>query len=164
MNARSSVLLKDPVVVYSAADNLEAHLISTQLNDVGIAAYTVEDTSTAGVAALGLLHNIHRPQVFVDRDQQFHSAKSNKPDVGEFCYHCGAESQSMANSCGAVLESDNDHPALSETESDIGQSMNAFFRTTRKWYAIANLVPIAGMIVLGIIGVVLVLVRTLLRW
>ena len=99
MNARSSVLLKDPVVVYSAADNLEAHLISTQLNDVGIAAYTVEDTSTAGVAALGLLHNIHRPQVFVDRDQQsaaadviqqFHRAKPNKLDVGEFCYHCGA--------------------------------------------------------------------------
>lgn len=59
--------LNDPVAVYNAANNIEAQLICNLLNDAAIEAYITEDVSTVGVWMFGLLPEIHKPQVWVDR-------------------------------------------------------------------------------------------------
>lgn len=59
--------LNDPVAAYNAANNVEAQLICNLLNDAGIEAYVTEDVSTVGVWMFGLLPEIHKPQVWVER-------------------------------------------------------------------------------------------------
>lgn len=53
MHAQRTVVLNDPVDVYTAAENLEAHLVSSHLNDAGITAAVVEERSPVGVSKLG---------------------------------------------------------------------------------------------------------------
>src|SRR5205823_6315359 len=60
--------LTDPVAVYTAATNLEAHLVSNVLNDAGVEAFCLEDGNLAGFSMLGALPEIHRPQVWVQRE------------------------------------------------------------------------------------------------
>ncbi len=59
--------LHDPVAVYDAATNVEAHLVRTLLVEEGIEAQVVEDLSTGGLWMFGLLPGIHKPQVWVQR-------------------------------------------------------------------------------------------------
>ena len=59
--------LRDPVAVYNAANNVEAHLVKTALLASGIEAYVTEDISQVGVWMGGLIAEIHKPQVWVDR-------------------------------------------------------------------------------------------------
>lgn len=61
--------LRDPFAAYDAGDNLEAHLVCGLLRDAGIEATVVEDVSQAGVSAWGLLAGIHKPQVWIERDE-----------------------------------------------------------------------------------------------
>jgi hypothetical protein len=60
--------LKNPVAVYTAASNLEAHLICNVLNDAGLEAYCLEDGNMAGFSMLGAMPEIHRPQVWVEQE------------------------------------------------------------------------------------------------
>ncbi len=60
--------LHDPVAVYNAATNIEAHVVRTALLNAGIEAHVTEDVSQVGTWMLGLLPEIHRPQVWVDRE------------------------------------------------------------------------------------------------
>jgi hypothetical protein len=170
MNARKTVVLNDPVVVYTAYDNIEAHLVSVQLNDAGIDASVIEDNSTAGVAVLGILHNIHRPQVFVGRAdlaagaeliQQYLRTRHAESTSAHFCFHCGAglnaESASCSD-CGAISDSDNDDK---KPDRSIGSSMNEHFRTFSKWYAMADLLPMLGMAVFVLIGAIALAVEAI---
>lgn len=59
--------MNHPVVVYVARDNLEVHFVCDLLIDQGIEAAAVDDESRAGIWELGLLPNIHKPQVWVDQ-------------------------------------------------------------------------------------------------
>jgi hypothetical protein len=59
--------LQEPVAVYTAANNVEAHVICNILRDEGVEAHVTDDVSQAGVWMLGLLPGIHRPQVWIDR-------------------------------------------------------------------------------------------------
>ena len=59
--------LRDPFAVYDAANNLEAMLVSEMLQAAGIEAYTVEDLSPVGTWMFGLLPEIHKPQVWIER-------------------------------------------------------------------------------------------------
>jgi hypothetical protein len=61
------VALRDPVAIYNAADNLEAAVLSNALVEAGIEAYFVEDVSQVGTWLGGLIPEIHKPQVWVDR-------------------------------------------------------------------------------------------------
>jgi hypothetical protein len=67
--------LKDPVAVYDAATNLEAHFVSNLLNEAGVEAYATEDIAGSDVAAsvFGGLPGIHKPQVWVDRADVEHA-------------------------------------------------------------------------------------------
>jgi hypothetical protein len=59
--------LRDPVAVYNAANNLEAIFVRDALTAAGVEAYVTEDVSQVGVWAFGLIPEIHKPQVWVDR-------------------------------------------------------------------------------------------------
>jgi hypothetical protein len=58
--------LAHPVAVYTAATDLEAHVICDMLANAGVEAAVIEDESRAGAWSLGLLSQIHRPKVYVD--------------------------------------------------------------------------------------------------
>jgi rubredoxin len=59
--------LRDPLAVYNAANNLEAHLLRNLLADAGIEAFVTEDVSQIGAWLGGLVPEIHKPQVWIDR-------------------------------------------------------------------------------------------------
>jgi hypothetical protein len=170
MNARKNVALDDPVAVYTAYDNIEAHLVAAQLNSVGIEASVIEDNSTAGIAVLGILHNIHRPQVFVGRAdftaateliKQYLDSRHVETTAKYFCYHCGADLNAQTASCsdcGALPGSDNDDK---KANRQIGSEMNEHFRRFRKWYAIADLLPMLAMAVVVLIGAIALAVQAI---
>jgi hypothetical protein len=60
--------LRDPVAVYNAANNVEAHFVRDALLGQGIEAHVIEDVSQVGVWLLGLVPEIHKPQVWVERE------------------------------------------------------------------------------------------------
>jgi hypothetical protein len=59
--------IRDPVAVYNAANNVEANLVKMALINSGVQAFVTEDISQVGVWAFGLLPEIHKPQVWVER-------------------------------------------------------------------------------------------------
>ena len=111
--AVNTVALKDPVPVYNAASNLEAQLIRNHLIAEGIEAYAVEDVSQVGTWAMGLIPEIHKPQVFVERwnaeqarslieDYEDRSAPAAPMEAEqEFCYGCGEPVTRGAPTCTA---------------------------------------------------------------
>lgn len=58
---------KDPIAAYNAASNIEAHLVCDALVAAGIGANAVDDVSPIGVWMFGLVPEIHKPQVWIDR-------------------------------------------------------------------------------------------------
>jgi hypothetical protein len=58
---------KEPIVVYTAANNLEAHEVVEILLSEGIDAYAVEDQSGVSLWAFGTISQFHQPNVFVDK-------------------------------------------------------------------------------------------------
>ena len=59
--------LQDPVAVYNAATNLNAHLLKLRLVAAGVEAFVSEDFSTVGLWLFGTLPEIHKPQVWVSK-------------------------------------------------------------------------------------------------
>ncbi|MDB5311636.1 MAG: hypothetical protein JWO38_5838 [Gemmataceae bacterium] len=58
---------RDPFAAYNAASNVEAHLICGALIEAGVEAMVVEDVSQVGVWLGGLVSEIHKPQVWIER-------------------------------------------------------------------------------------------------
>jgi hypothetical protein len=59
--------LRDPIAIYNAANNLEAHFVRDTLVSAGIDAFVIEDVSQIGTWMFGLLPEIHKPQVWIER-------------------------------------------------------------------------------------------------
>jgi hypothetical protein len=59
--------LRDPVAVYNAANNLEAVFVRDALIAGGVEAFVIEDVSQVGTWVGGLIPEIHKPQVWVER-------------------------------------------------------------------------------------------------
>ena len=59
--------LIDPVAVYNGADNFEISVIQNLLDAAGIEAFAVEDVSTVGAWMGGMMPEIHKPQVWIER-------------------------------------------------------------------------------------------------
>lgn len=55
-----------PTKVYTAATNVEAHLIVDLLDSQGIPAFVEEDQSGVSLWALGTISQFHQPNVWVD--------------------------------------------------------------------------------------------------
>lgn len=176
MTTQESCRLMDPVVAYVAADNLEAHLIATRLNDAGIPAAVMEDVSNAGVMALGILSNIHNPQVFVSRCNRMQAADileslkspASNGEANQFCYHCGAEATASSESCsacGASIERELDSQTEQPESSNLNAvgAMNTFFRQLGKWAASLSILYVAGMLLIGLFGGLYVVVNSFFR-
>ena len=110
--------LDDPVLAYTANDNLEAHSIVTWLHSDGVRAYAVEDNSGVSIYAFGTLSQFHNPQVFVDRAdleaagellRQFEAKRdasrrdlADTPPISSKCEVCGTVSDFPASQDGTI--------------------------------------------------------------
>ncbi len=72
--------LREPVAIYNAASNLEAVFVRDALIAAGIEAFVIEDVSLAGAWVEGLVPEIHKPQVWVERAD----ISRTKPILDEF--------------------------------------------------------------------------------
>jgi hypothetical protein len=115
--------LRDPVAIYDAASNLEAALVRDGLIAAGIEAFIVEDVSQAGGWVGGLIPGIHKPQVWVDRDDAGRAApvlmtfeeraalsrggnagSATEPPIEVVCEECGGRAMFPATQRGSVQE------------------------------------------------------------
>jgi putative signal transducing protein len=58
---------KHPVMLYTAATNVEAHVVVEMLHANGIPAYAVEDQSGVSLWMFGTISQFHQPNVWVDK-------------------------------------------------------------------------------------------------
>jgi putative signal transducing protein len=58
---------RDPVAVYNAANNMQAIFVCDALIAAGVEAFVIEDVSQIGTWLGGLIPEIHKPQVWVER-------------------------------------------------------------------------------------------------
>jgi hypothetical protein len=91
-----------PVIVYTAADNIEVHLIVDMLETNGVPAHAIEDQSLAGLWIGGTIGQIHKPNVWVDEStvekaahliQDFEQRRRARIDLDgttQECSHCFA--------------------------------------------------------------------------
>jgi DNA-directed RNA polymerase subunit RPC12/RpoP len=116
--------LRDPVAIYVPASNMEAHLICEALHNAGIDAHAVEDVSQVGTWMFGLVSQIHKPQVWVERadvkaakpileeyerrakvNRDAKNAKRGSPDMIEVvCEECGRSSRFPIEQEGSVQD------------------------------------------------------------
>jgi hypothetical protein len=111
--------IKDPIVAYVAASNMEAHLLKSVLLNAQIDAAVEEDVSQMGVWMFGIASQLHRPKVWVeradlDRAKQIlaayedetaarRAADASTADMIEVtCEDCGATSPFPAAQLGTV--------------------------------------------------------------
>ena len=94
---------KKPVIVYTAATNVDAHLIVDLLQANGVPAHAVEDQSGVSLWAFGTISQFHKPNIWVDEAtaqkavdliQGFEEKRRarNTPNSGEIhivCEDCG---------------------------------------------------------------------------
>ena len=63
-----------PVIVYTAATNLDAHMIVEMLYANGVPAHAVEDQSGVSLWAFGTISQFHKPNVWVDEPNRQEAA------------------------------------------------------------------------------------------
>jgi hypothetical protein len=141
------VALRDPVAVYNAANNVEAHLMRNALLSSGIEAFVTEDVSQVGTWMFGLIPEIHKPQVWVERtdierakpilegyerrcaqrrDTDTHDATAEGPPIEVACDACGQRttfsppqrgSVQQCQHCGAYVDVGEDEFPEESSES-----------------------------------------------
>lgn len=108
-----------PVAIYTAANNIEAHLVVDLLQSHGINAYAVEDQSGVSLYAFGTLQ-FHQPQVWIDELDQQQAAEliadyeeknkarneveSKSQDILVVCEECGKTTTFAASLDGTTQE------------------------------------------------------------
>jgi len=112
--------LRDPFAAYNAANNLEAHLVCNLLNDAGIESFVIEDLSQVGVWLGGLIPEIHKPQVWIERADiekvkplleeyerrgaERQREQANAPPIEVVCEECGKRSSFPATQEGSLQD------------------------------------------------------------
>jgi hypothetical protein len=108
----------DRIAVYVAESNLDAQFLVVLMQNAGIDAYCIEDNSPGGMFSFGTLDRLHRPEIFVPRDQvskakefvdryERGEIKDASRPAGPYCYHCGSEcdvADTECPSCGSTLD------------------------------------------------------------
>jgi hypothetical protein len=154
--------LQDPKAVWTAPSNSEAQLVCELLNEAGIEAVVVEDNSPVGMYTLGVVSQIHKPQVWVDRPRieeahrliaRYERQPNLRPNKSkeEFCYKCGEGVRAGALKCPACGEKLD----WSEEASAPG-SLDAL-RAAKKpfaWFLLAPFLIIACLMVLGLLAAI----------
>ena len=118
--------LRDPIVIYNAATNVEAQLVKMFLTEAGLDAFASDDLSTGGLWMFGTLPEIHKPQVWVssqdhqraqlvlqdyerrvaERNQtsRERDEPSNAPAIEVLCEECNQRSSFPAAMDGTVQD------------------------------------------------------------
>jgi len=82
---------KEPFLAYTAATNLEAHMLVAMLTANGIPAHAVEDQSGVSLWAFGTISQFHKPNVWIDKSttemaaqliRQFEESKQKRDNPG----------------------------------------------------------------------------------
>ena len=123
---------KQPVAVYTAATNLDAHLIVVMLDSKGIAAYAVEDNSGVSLWAFGTISQFHRPKIMVEKsdlekaaelieifekeNQQRREQAQATGEIEAVCEECGKPSSFPTSLDGTTQECPHCHAYL-----DVGE-------------------------------------------
>ena len=110
--------MADPVLAYTANDNLELHSVVTWLHSGGVRAYAVEDNCGASLYVFGTISQFHKPQVFVDKAdleeagellRQFEAKRNARrrdldgaQSITSQCEECGATSGFPASQDGTT--------------------------------------------------------------
>ncbi len=101
----SQMDFKKPVVVYTAATNVEAHLIVDMLLANGVPAHAVEDQSGVSLWAFGTISQFHKPKIWVEQTtvqqaavliQAFEEKKKARNNPGQG----SSEIQVVCEDCG----------------------------------------------------------------
>ena len=111
---------KKPVIAYTAATNVEAHMIVELLLANGVPAHAVEDQSGVSLWAFGTISQFHQPNVWVDetnfeqaagyiRDFEEKKKSRNAPVKGAAdllvnCEDCGKTTSFPASLDGTTQE------------------------------------------------------------
>jgi hypothetical protein len=116
--------IKDPISAYNAENNAEAHLLCNYLEQNGIEAHATFDESLAGYWAFGVLPEIYKPQVWVDKSNVAaaaallaeyerdrlrrrslqESAQDAGSTIGAICEDCGKTTLFPASKNGTVQD------------------------------------------------------------
>lgn len=115
--------MREPIAVYNAATNIEAHSVRLMLVYSGVEAFAVDDVSVVGLWAFGTLPEIHKPQVWIDEgdldrakpilqayeEQQIARATSasdadSRLSIGVVCEDCGKPSAFPASAHGKIRQ------------------------------------------------------------
>lgn len=91
---------KEPFAAYNAANDLEAHFVCNILNEADIEAVVVEDVSTAGLWLGGMIPEIHKTQVWIEKVD----AERAKPVLEDYEHRLRARREADANAEGELLE------------------------------------------------------------
>lgn len=116
----TQVDFKKPVIAYTAATNIDAHLIVDMLHAHGVKAHAIEDQSGIGIWAFGTISQLHQPNVWVDEPtlpqavdliQEFEEKIKNRNTpveaIGEItviCEDCGQTTLFPASLDGTTQE------------------------------------------------------------
>jgi hypothetical protein len=116
--------LRDPVAVYNAASNVEALFVRDGLIAAGIEAFVIEDVSQVGAWVGGLVPEIHKPQVWVERTDMARAipildefeeraarrrggisdGDAARPPIDVVCEECGGHASFSAAQEGSVQQ------------------------------------------------------------
>jgi hypothetical protein len=131
--------LRDPVAVYNAANNAEALFVRDGLTAAGIEAFVIEDLSIVGGWVGGLIPEIHKPQVWVERADmgravpvldefearaaRLRDANSPEESAGStvevVCEECGARASFPAVQRGSVQQCPNCREYIDVGEAEL---------------------------------------------
>ena len=126
--------IKDPLKVYTAATNLEAHMIVERLQSNGIKAFAEEDESGVSLWAFGTISQFHKPNVWIEKAaapqakeliNEFEERKRQRaqPKGGESviqveCEECGRKTTFPESLDGTVQECSHCHAYVDVGELD----------------------------------------------
>ncbi|MCC7422190.1 MAG: DUF2007 domain-containing protein [Planctomycetaceae bacterium] len=110
--------LRDPIVAYVAASNVELEVLVAIFEEAGIPVHGNPDNSPVGAWVGGLIPEIHRPKLMVEREdaeragrlladyEARNAERRNRPKTGEsigvVCDKCGEEAGFDASLEGSV--------------------------------------------------------------
>jgi len=112
---------REPFAAYNAATNIDAHLVCDALSAAGIEAYAADDVSPVGVWVGGVVPEIHKPQVWIEKADAERAAPilaefdrraaerrraettaSSDEEIEAVCEECGKPSKFPASQRGTV--------------------------------------------------------------
>jgi len=117
--------ITNPIAAYNAANNAEAQLLCNYLEQNGVEAHATFDESVVGLWTFGILPEIHKPQVWIDKSNveaaasmlaQYERERSRRrpahkgsqdpstSSIDVICEECGKTSTFAASMNGTVQD------------------------------------------------------------